>query len=78
MTMLFFAAMGFLSDTEASEPHPVFMYDGAGGRADVGPEVSFVTPASRFQDGDQLKVKKRVSISLQARLNHKQRTGYNH
>ena len=48
--------MGYLDEGEDPETIPVFMYDGAGAKADVGSEVSFVTPASRFVDGDQLKV----------------------
>jgi len=48
--------MGYLDDSEPPEPFPVFMYDGAAGRADVGPEVKFVTPSERFKDGARLKV----------------------
>jgi hypothetical protein len=50
------AAMGYLDDAEAPEPFPVFMYDGAAGRADVGAEVKFVIPSERFKDGARLKV----------------------
>jgi len=50
--------MGYLDDAEDADPVPVLMYDGAGAKGDVGPKLSFVTPASRFKDGDQLKVKK--------------------
>lgn len=50
------AAMGYLRAEEGAEPVPVFMYDGAAGRANVDPKVSFVTPSERFRDGPQLKV----------------------
>lgn len=50
------AAMGYLEGGEDAEPIPVLMYDGAAGRADVGPRVSFVKPSHRFQDGAQLEV----------------------
>jgi len=49
-------AMGYLRAEEGAEPVPVFMYDGAAGRANVDPKVSFVTPSERFRDGPQLKV----------------------
>jgi hypothetical protein len=55
-THLLRAAMGYLDDAEAPEPLPVFMYDGAAGHANVGPEVQFVIPSERFKDGAQLKV----------------------
>jgi hypothetical protein len=48
--------MGYLDDAEPPEPVPVFMYDGAAGRANVGEEVTFVLPSERFKDGAQLKV----------------------
>ena len=48
--------MGYLDTQDGAEPVPVFMYDGAAGRADVGPKVSFVTPSERFKDGPQLQV----------------------
>jgi hypothetical protein len=50
------AAMGYLRAEDGVEPVPVFMYDGAAGRANVDPKVSFVTPSERFRDGPQLKV----------------------
>ncbi len=48
--------MGYLDDAEPPEPFPVFMYDGAAGRANVGAEVKFVIPSERFKDGARLKV----------------------
>ena len=52
----FLPEMGFLNG-DSPEPVEVFMYDGAGTRADIGPQVRFVIPAGRFQDGDQLLVR---------------------
>ena len=48
--------MGYLEGASAAEPTPVIMYDGAIGRGDIGPEVTFVSPTERFRDGSQLKV----------------------
>ena len=48
--------MGYLEGASAAEPIPVIMYDGAIGRGDIGPEVTFVSPTERFRDGSQLKV----------------------
>lgn len=50
------ADMGYLQAEDEAEPIPVFMYDGAAGRADIGPQVSFVLPSERFKDGPQLEV----------------------
>lgn len=66
-THLLLAAMGYLDDAEGPEPLPVFMYDGAAGRANVGPEVKFVIPSERFKDGAQLKVLGYCVLSLMVR-----------
>jgi len=50
------AEMGYLRPGEGAEPTPVFMYDGAAGRASIGENVSFVVPSSRFKDGARLEV----------------------
>jgi hypothetical protein len=50
------ADMGYLQAEDEAEPIPVFMYDGAAGRVDIGPQVSFVLPSERFKDGPQLEV----------------------
>lgn len=48
--------MGYLEGASAADPVPVIMYDGAIGRGNIGPEVTFVAPTERFKDGPRLKV----------------------
>lgn len=43
--------MGYVPKDGFEDPTKLTMYDGAGDRANLGANIVFLTPASRFKDG---------------------------